>query len=190
MSDVWTPPRAEVKDVGLSGNPDAPEIRRAHLNHEASIKAIGILYYLGAIGAIVGAIGLGLLLIAGDLPGPKADDMSAGVVAVVGVLILALGALYLWLGRGMRTLKSSVRIPAGVLAGLGLLGFPVGTLINSYILYLLFSKKGTMVFSDEYKQIIADTPDIKYRTSIIVWIFLALIVAAIIFGIVAGRSGH
>ncbi|HKB60455.1 MAG TPA: hypothetical protein VKC56_10480, partial [Gallionellaceae bacterium] len=82
------------------------------------------------------------------------------------------------------------RIVAGVLAGLGLLGFPFGTVISAFILYLLFSKKGAMVFSDEYKQVIADTPDIKYRTSIIVWIFLALLIAAAAFVLVALTLRH
>ncbi len=184
MSDVWTPPRAEVKDLGVSGNPDAPDIRRAHLNHEANIKAVGSLYLLGAVGGLLAGI---LFLVM-----PSSAKMEGGnpFGIVAAVLMLALGALYFWLGRGLRGLKPSARIPAGILSGLGLLGFPFGTLINGYILYLLFSQKGSMVFSDEYKQIIADTPDIKYRNSIIVWIFLALIVGLVLFAIIGAARGH
>jgi hypothetical protein len=36
------------------------------------------------------------------------------------------------------------------------------------------------VFSDEYKRVIAETPHIKYRTSIVVWIFLGLLL--LLFG--------
>jgi hypothetical protein len=42
-----------------------------------------------------------------------------------------------------------------------------------------------MVFSDEYHEIIAQTPHIKYRTSIIVKIFLFFLLALIAFGVVA-----
>ncbi len=180
MSDVWTPPRAEVKDLSLSGNPDAPDIRRAHLNHEASIKALGALYYLGAIG----------LLAVGIIEMVAPSDDSVGVRLMIAVFALGLGGLYFWIGRGLRGLKSRARIPAVILAVIGLLGFPVGTLINGYILYLLLSAKGTMVFSDEYKQIIADTPDIKYRTSIIVWIFLGLLVALVAAAFIGAMVGH
>ena len=38
-----------------------------------------------------------------------------------------------------------------------------------------------MVFSDEYKDIIAATPHIKYRTLIIVWIGLILAIVALVF---------
>ena len=180
MSDVWAPPQAEVKDVSVSGNPESPAIRRAHLNHEANIKAVGMLYYLAAAGLLLAAV---ILLIAAG-SGNTAYNVGMAIAC------FAFFGLYSWLVRGLRAWKSSVKIPTGILAGLGLLGFPVGTLINGYILYLLFSQKGTMVFSDEYKQIIADTPDMKYRTSIIVWIFLALIVVALAYGIIAGARGH
>lgn len=84
-----------------------------------------------------------------------------------------------------RKLKSWARIPTAILSGIGLLGFPVGTLINGYILYLVFSRKGVTVFSDDYKRVIAETPHIKYRTSIVVWIILGWLVALILFGVFA-----
>ena len=66
-----------------------------------------------------------------------------------------------------------------MLAGFGLLGFPIGTLINAYILYLFLSKKGRTIYSPEYQEVIAATPHVKYRTSIVVWILLALVVVLI-----------
>ncbi len=61
-----------------------------------------------------------------------------------------LGAVFFLLGRGLRRLRRGVRGPTIALAGLGLLGFPLGTLINGYILWLMLSKKGQLVFSPEY----------------------------------------
>jgi hypothetical protein len=76
-------------------------------------------------------------------------------------------------------LRKWARIPTGILSGLGLLGFPLGTLINGYILYLIFSQKGKTVFSEEYQAVIEQTPHIKYRTSILVWILLGLVLLVI-----------
>jgi len=75
------------------------------------------------------------------------------------------------------------RVVGCVVSGLGLLAFPIGTVINAYILYLFLSKKGRTVFSPQYKDVIAATPHVKYRTSIIVWIFLALVLGLIVLGI-------
>jgi hypothetical protein len=41
----------------------------------------------------------------------------------------------------------------------------VGMLIAGYILYLLLSPKGAVVFSRPTREIIARTPHVKYRTS-------------------------
>jgi hypothetical protein len=100
------------------------------------------------------------------------DGASIGI----GVGMLAVGAGLAWVAYGIRALKNWARITGIVLAALGLLNFPVGTLINAYILYLFVSKKGRMIFSPEYQDIIAATPEVKYRTSILVWIFLGILV--------------
>ena len=47
---------------------------------------------------------------------------------------------------------------------------------NPYILYLIFGKKGQMIFSPGYQEIVAETPDIKYKTSKVVWIVLLLLI--------------
>jgi hypothetical protein len=86
-------------------------------------------------------------------------------------------------GWGVRSFRRWGRVVGCVLSGIGLLGFPIGTLINAYILYLFLSKKGRTVFSPEYQDVIAATPHVKYRTSIIVWILLALVGALVVVGI-------
>jgi len=55
----------------------------------------------------------------------------------------------------------------------------VGSLIPGYILYMMVSAKGSMVFSPEYKAIILKTPHVKYKTSLIVKIFLAILLLVI-----------
>ena len=61
--------------------------------------------------------------------------------------------------------------------GTGLIGFPVGTLINAYILYVVFCEQGRMVFSDDYHEIIRRTPHIRCRGSILVWILLTITIS-------------
>ncbi len=57
----FDPPRAEIGqrafDSGLVDN-EAELIRRAHFGHEASIRSLGLLSYLGAIFWTIGTVGL------------------------------------------------------------------------------------------------------------------------------------
>ena len=150
------------------------DIRKEHIKHEASVTSIGILYYLGgAAMTVMGIFGM----------------FAGGAEAILtSAFLLALGIGQFWVGTGLRRLKKWARIPTGILSGIGLLAFPIGTLINAYILYLIFSQKGKMVFSDEYRAVIEQTPHIKYRTSIIVWIVLGLLLLLIAFGIFGAFS--
>jgi hypothetical protein len=152
----YAAPTAPVEDV--AANPESDAIRRAHIGHEASVKAVGFLYYLGG-----GAVTVGALVF-----------MRSDIATSIGLLIA--GAAQLSAGYGVRALRGWGRAVGCVLSALGLFAFPVGTLINGYILYLFLSKKGRTIFAPEYQDVIAETPDVKYRTSIVVWIVLALLV--------------
>ncbi len=165
----YAAPKAVVDDVGA--NAEAEATRREHISHEASIKAVGMLYYLGGFFMAIGAIAAFTGAYA------KISEISG---IVIFLLLAGLVGIFLVVGRGLRTLKRWARVPTAILAGLGLLGFPIGTLINGYILWLVLGKKGKFILSEEYAAIVAATPDVKYGTSIIVWIFLALIAAVLI----------
>lgn len=141
---------AAVQRMKEGGAPNAAEqTRKTHLSHEASVQSIGVLYYLGG----------GFLILIGA--------MMAAMMSVAGVFLLLMGAGQIWVGTGLRRLKGWARIPTAVLSVIGLLAIPIGTLINAYILYLLFCRKGNTVFSEEYRRVIEQTPGIKYRTSIV-----------------------
>jgi hypothetical protein len=159
--------------VSLAGS-GAEETRNQHIKHEASVKSIGLLYYLGGA-ALVFA---GLATVAAALsPSGKSEALAMSVVLVL------LGGVQIWTGTALRKLRSWARVVAGILSGIGLLGFPIGTLINGYILYLLFSQKGKTVFSPEYQEVIQQTPHIKYKTSIVVWILLGIVILIILLAI-------
>ena len=110
---------------------------------------------------------------------------SRSIGILEALFIMGLGVGQGFIAFGLRNLKSWGRIPAALFAGIGLLAFPIGTLINGYILYLLLSAKGRMVFSAEYREIIQQTPEIKYRTSKILLFFAFLLVGLIVFGVAA-----
>lgn len=145
---------------------DAEAIREAHLKTEASIKSIGILYWLAASALVIASLPI--------ITTTSSEEGST--VLATGVALLIVGILQFVVGFEIRKLKSWARSAAGIMSGIGLLGFPVGTVINAYILFLLFGKKGQMVFSTDYKEIMAATPHIKYKTSKWVWIILIFVV--------------
>ena len=151
------------------------QIRREHIKHEASVKSIGILYFIGAFFVVISAVGITL----------DSSELPLSSRIGIGVVLGSIGVLQFLVGVGLRRLKSWARIPTGILSGIGLLAFPVGTLINGYILYLVFSTKGSMVFSDRYREVIAATPHIKYRTSIVIWILLGILLLILAVGFVS-----
>src|SRR5262245_5667853 len=175
-ANPYAAPAARVDDI--PANPAAEATRREHINHEASIKAVGVLYYLGGTLIIIGSIA--------TIAGAASDPAGIAIV----LLVVLLGAAQLFAGWGVRSFRPWGRIVGCILSGIGLLGFPIGTLINGYILYLFLSKKGRTIFAPEYQAVIAATPHVKYKTSIIVWIFLALVVALIAFAVLAPLLGR
>lgn len=166
---------------------DVESIRKRYLGHEASVKSIGTLYLLGGVfSLLISAV----YLIAGissftdtgpnDFGGP-----SLGLFTLaIGVVFFSLGVLQIWSGIGVRKLRPAARIGATVISTIGLLGFPIGTLVSAYFLYLLLSEKGSYVFSDAYKQVIAQTPHMRYKTSILTWIVVILLVTLVLLVIV------
>ena len=166
------------------GLDDVETYRRTYLNHEASVKSIGFLYLLGAIFLVpvgvfvlIGAVGV-------VANAPAQGNAETLLVVVIGVFYLALGVFQGFVGYGLRRLQPWSRIAGSVLSAIGLIGFPIGTIISAYFLYLLVSKKGKVVFSPEYQSVIEQTPHIKYKVSIVVWILLGLLAALILTGLI------
>jgi hypothetical protein len=157
---------------------EAEVIRRAHLSHEASVKGVGTLYVIGGLFGMLALAGLAIPAVEGS----GAMGMQEMIVfLVVGIL----GVVQFIGGLGLRKLTNTGRVIGAIVAAIGLIGFPLGTIISGYILYLLLGAKGKMVFSPEYRDIIARTPHIRYRTSKWVWFILLLFVVLIVAGVVA-----
>jgi hypothetical protein len=158
---------------------DPVAIRRQYLNHEANLRSLGSLYYLGAfIGLLVGLL---------SLVGFRAQVMPHR--QIIGVVMILLGLAYWKLGGWLRDLDPRARLPANILACIGLIGFPIGTVINVYILYLLNSKKAAVVFSEEYLLVREATPEIKYSTSWVVIVLAILLCLFVLLALVAAVFG-
>ncbi|WP_442507873.1 hypothetical protein SH528x_006814 [Novipirellula sp. SH528] len=178
-------PTSDMSSVAQVVGNDPESIRRHYLSHEASVKSIGTLYLLGAIIMIP----VGFFIMLAPLFSQQEELGIRVVMGVMGLLYLSLGLLQGFTAVSLWKLRPWARIVAIVLSVIGLIGFPIGTLISAYFLYLLLSEKGQMVFSPGYQQVVAQTPHIKYKTSIIVWIFLGLLICLIAFGVIAAVAG-
>jgi hypothetical protein len=172
----YAPPKARVEDV-VPEIGEAAAIRREHIKREAAIRSIGTLYYLGGALLCLGAIALVLgssnfsrsLNISRSLPG-----------GIGGAILIVMGVLSMFVARGLRQLRPWARTTTVVLSVIGLVRVPFGTLINAYILYLLLSEKGRRIFQSDYADIVAATPDVKYRTSVVTWVLLGILVLLLV----------
>ena len=162
---------------------DNEQIRKKYLSHEASVQSFGLLFLLGSI--IVMTMGIGnVVSVVGSNSSNPGLAVSGIALLLVSLFIGAIAVLQAFVGIGLRRLDPWSRFAAMVFAAVGLFVFPIGTIINGYLLYLLLCKKGQYVFSVEYAQVRAATPHIKYKTSIIVWIFLSLLLGVILLGLI------
>jgi hypothetical protein len=207
----YAPPQAPIGGAASADVPsdmaEAESIRRTYLSHEASVKSIGSLHYLGVA---LGVMGLAVIIFRGlSRKGEIDEGMNSAPFVGAVLYFLVIVSINLVMGIGLTGLKpwarwtevilTSILLLIYLLAAVGAValtqgravgpaetsGMLVMSAILSYILYLLLSKKGSMVFSPEYRLIIERTPYIKYRTSWIVKGCLIVLVVVIGFGIVA-----
>lgn len=165
---------------------EAAQLREQHINHEASLKTIGFLHYLAAISS-----GLGVVAAVGGLLSDAAGGGNTDIMpTLLGTTVLAVIAFaYGAIGRGLRHFQRWVRPWATITSLLGVFWFPVGTILGLIFVYLLWCRKSNIVFSEEYKQVIAQTPHVKRKTSIIVKIFLGLLLVVIALAFVGFLVG-
>ena len=148
-------------------------LREQHLRHEVQLKSVGSLYFLGGLMLALGAFGMLASTSVGTQP---LDPERASVFRALGFIYIGLSAASFVLAAGFRRLRSWVRIPGGIMSILGLLAIPIGTLVNIWILYLMFGKAGRVVLAPEYQDVIAATPQVRYRRSVGDWIAVGLVV--------------
>jgi hypothetical protein len=174
-----TPP---VGTVSTTATRSADETRQLYFPHEQQVRSVGTFFrFMGAIQLFFAAI----ILLAGALASFAGGGLGAHltqivVIAIEGAVFVAIGGVTFWAGNLLRELDRKAFVPAVVVAAFGLLGIPIGTLINGFILYLLLSEKGRFVLSDTYRTIVAATPQYQWKTALWVKIIIGLTVLAFV----------
>lgn len=173
QNNPYKAPNASVKDH-VDPRDDAEAIREAHVRHEVLLKSVGSLYGLVSFATLLAAVAMFAVMIMGS----ERDGVAFATLG--GLIYLGLGAATGFMAWGFRTLKPWVKIPGTILSGIGLLGIPVGTMINGYILYLIWCAQGQRVLSPDYRDIIARTPHVRYRRTVGDWIALGIVVLGLL----------
>lgn len=191
--------RADLKSAYESGDlAHAERIRERNLDHEASIKSLGLVHYLVAVA-------LGLLALREASSGPAVPGRGAelslygGAAAVCVGLGYGLRRLHLWAKRVEIALAAAgvlivlartvVMFVTGVRVAAAALNV-AAALLCFYGLYLLLSAKGRMVFSPLYEVVVEKTPHLKARMNrsdkIVLTLLSTLLGAAMIALFVGG----
>lgn len=126
--------------------------RAEHLRHETAILMMGRLYYVAGGCLLLAAIATVVLRQTGE--GLRIASFFA---------MLAAGhafAAYL-----LRRLDARARYSASLMAVLGLMAIPIGTVLGAYLLYLVHAPKGRRVLSPEYRDVVAKTPEFQCRVA-------------------------
>jgi len=176
-NNPYAAPSAPVQDH-VETRDDAVAIREAHVRHEVTLKSVGSLYGLGSFMMMFGAIVS--IVFPLTARGDTSQDEAIMVLAVMSAIYLVVGIGLGFMAFGFRTLRPWVKIPGTILSGLGLLAIPVGTLIHGYILYQIWCAQGQRVLSPDYRDIIARTPQVRYRRTVGDWIALGIVVLGLL----------
>ena len=210
----YAPPQTPIGGAGSAEVPgdmaEAEAVRRKYLSHEASVASIGSLHYLGVI---IGVIALAMTFSApcSNPRGARGNRLSAvRCDSRVFVCLRVRQPLTGYrldgteiLARWTEVVLSSILLliylivivstavqPSNPETGPTIGGSVVLSLILGYILFLLLTKKGSIVFSPEYRLIIERTPHIKYRTSWILkgcLIFVVVVILLAVIGAILSR---
>ncbi len=187
------------------------EVRQAYLRHEASVRSLGTIHYVASFLFFIAAFSVFSVL---AVRTPPRDEEILALAIGLGVCVV-LGALNLALGGGLRGLRPWARATETILAAFALGGLIIGAvvlgiafgnpaggriagvagclvlaLIPVYVIYLLRTRRGRMVFSREYGDVIERTPHIRPPTgrgllvalAVIVLLLTLVMVAVIVIG--------
>ena len=170
------------------GQKNAKQMRKRLLPHESEVKCLGMLNMMRGVLLIVGGIGL---LVLSMVVGPDSTIIAANaptsLIVITGLLAIILGGTEFAIGWFLNNLMVWAKIVSTIFLIPTLFGFPFGTAFSGYFLWVLHSEKGKEVFSQEYRDAVRATPDMKtsYKTLfILVGLFVGLIIGMGVVGAV------
>lgn len=170
--------RAQASVAAVDGDPYA--LRQAHRDHERALRGVGSLLF-GA-GLFVGLYGVLLAaLFAVALFAEPPDDAVAMVLAglflegICGYLVIS-SALVARAGARLERLERGGANGFYVLAVFLLFNPPFGSIIGTYLLWLLLSDRGKFVLSPRYADAVEATPQLQpprlFWVSLLNWLLL------------------
>ncbi|MGB0579162.1 MAG: hypothetical protein ACPGVU_05610 [Limisphaerales bacterium] len=171
------PPAApKKKRPPVASSAEDVRMREAYIKQERSLKVAATLFFAGGM---IYMLAGGFFLFVQLKPPMPGSQLLGFILAWLGFVICAIG----W---GARKFCPWARVPFIVFNLINLLSFPIGTLISAICINHSVGDKGRFLFSSEYSEIIRRTPQVKAKTSIWGWLFLAIItlmIAGIVWGI-------
>ena len=157
----------------------AKALRKKYLKHEGEVRSLGLLYMMAGALGVLGAVAIVILAIVGSEALGALPTEGALLLSVWVGTILLMSSLQFALGWFINKLQTWAKIVATVFMVIGLLGVPVGTAINGYFLWVFHCEKGKVIFSDDYREAVRLTPNMKPNAGVIVTIVGILVGLAI-----------
>jgi hypothetical protein len=171
VENPYASPQIDTSQTADIGSDDEwVSLRRRFLTHETWTRRAGAFYLMCGIFSAV----LALMFIT-DSP-DRGFFPSTKVAAVFAAIAVA----FIYAGWALWSLRGRVRFLVGILSGFGLLLSPLGTIVNGFILYLVFSAAGRYILSPDYAAVVRQTPQLTPNPVIqVVLVSVAMLLALI-----------
>jgi hypothetical protein len=122
---------------------------------ETHVKVLAVLNIIGGAIGIACALFLGVIMGgAAAVVGASGDADAAVAIPIIGITGMALVAfLTVWslpgliIGIGLYKMRPWARIGGIVISIIGLIAFPIGTILGAYGLWVLFNKETERLFA-------------------------------------------
>jgi hypothetical protein len=157
---------------------NAESIRRQFLHHERAVGSIGSLFFISSLMSLLASISVVAIPFAiKAMERPQINVPPLRLFLAISLCLIGLVVLQSLVTIALRRRLSHAREAAMLIALIGLLAVPFGTIFGVYILIVLGAKATPYVMSDDYRKVIRATP--QYDAAPLSWLMLGLVVAAI-----------
>lgn len=116
---------------------------------ETHVKVLGVIFIIsGVLTALLGLALFGVIAGAGAISGEQEAVLATGIVGtVIGGVLLVMALPSIVTGIGLMKRREWARIVGIILAVIQLIGFPIGTLIGIYGLWVLLNPQTKPLFA-------------------------------------------
>jgi hypothetical protein len=115
---------------------------------EGHVKAVALIYIVLGFLAVIAAIAMfGILAGAGVISGDRTAMLTTGIIGtVLAAALVIMSVPSIIAGFGLLKMKNWARVLTIILDALNLFGFPIGTAIGVYTLWVLLNDQTTRLF--------------------------------------------